>query len=186
MTPTAPTFETTSSWKPDSIQASARGERRIDAVDTRPVVDRARTSLRLAGARASRTAPVARPSREAQTLSGNDHPGQLEVVLLRQLPRADSIVRRDREEALTSETTWTTTTGSLRPRHGAVSQRPEGLRPGDAVRPQPVRELEPPERGGGRSVEAPSTAARVEAVTRRDGTRERRRPSRRARGQSWR
>ena len=95
ITPTAPTDDTTWFWKPDSIHASARAS--LDRRRSAPTSGRAQ--------RARRPCPPAGlPSslrREPEPLPpGHDHAVERQAVVTRELPRADVVPLRDREEAL--------------------------------------------------------------------------------------
>ena len=104
MTPTPATSDTTSCWKPDSIQAVARASFGSTpyAADQRSID--ARTAVVRHGRRLRERVPGRqsgqRAGGEREPLPGHDDRAQLEAALVREQERADAVALGDREEAL--------------------------------------------------------------------------------------
>ena len=82
MTPRAPTLETTSCWKPDSIQARARDEFGVDPVHAGPVVEGRAHGVATNGAGAGVACGVrtTAPRGSQEHLPGDDHVHEREAV----------------------------------------------------------------------------------------------------------
>ena len=140
------------------------GERRIDSVDPRPVVDR-RThrvpARRRPGCRRRRQACALR---KRQALVRDDDVHEREPVPASEPPRAHVVARGDREEALAGLDDVPDDRGPRRSRAPAPRERAVRLRPCDSVRREATTSLIATERDPRASREPPVHRSHAEPV----------------------
>ena len=110
MTPIAPTLETTSCWKPDSIHASARASW-VDAVDA-PPSGRSPPGSRHA-AQAAPAAASRAPAGKHEPLTGHDDAASADAVPAGEQPRAHVVAGAMEKKLSPGRTTWTRTGARL-------------------------------------------------------------------------